>query len=230
MAGESIMVVEDEVNLVAAIEYNLKREGFDVHVANDGLAALETARQVDPDLVLLDIMLPVLDGFGVLKNLRQYSDVPVILLTARSEEIDRVLGLELGADDYVTKPFSMRELLARIRANLRRKGAAAGARDTRELLRADNLEVDLAARIARLDGQFLNLKPREFHLLVFLIRNRGRVLTRTYILDQLWGHDYFGDERTVDVHIRWLRRKIEHAPGTPDRIVTVRGAGYRFDG
>ena len=229
MTNRSVLVVEDEENLVEALRYNLEHEGYAVLTAPDGGSGLETARAALPDLVILDVMLPNLDGLEVCRILRRETDVPILMLTAKGEEIDRVVGLEIGADDYVTKPFSMRELMARVRAMLRRPRKTASARMA-EPLRSGSLAVDVDAHQATLNGEELRLKPREFDLLALFMRNPGRAFTRDQILEQLWGHDYIGDVRTVDVHVRWLREKIEADPSTPARIITIRGVGYRFEG
>ncbi len=229
MTNRSVLVVEDEENLVEALRYNLEHEGYAVLTAPDGGTGLETARAALPDLVILDVMLPNLDGLEVCRILRRETDVPILMLTAKGEEIDRVVGLEIGADDYVTKPFSMRELMARVRAMLRRPRKTASARMA-EPLRSGSLAVDVDAHQASLNGEELRLKPREFDLLALFMRNPGRAFTRDQILEQLWGHDYIGDVRTVDVHVRWLREKIEADPSTPARIITIRGVGYRFEG
>lgn len=229
MTNRSVLVVEDEENLVEALRYNLEHEGYDVLTAPDGGSGLETARAALPDLVILDVMLPNLDGLEVCRILRRETDVPILMLTAKGEEIDRVVGLEIGADDYVTKPFSMRELMARVRAMLRRPRETAASRMA-EPLRSGALAVDVDAHQASLNGEELRLKPREFDLLALFMRNSGRAFTRDQILEQLWGHDYIGDVRTVDVHVRWLREKIEADPSTPARIITIRGVGYRFEG
>ena len=230
----TVLVVEDEENLLEALRYNLEREGYVVHTAVDGEQALMAAREAAPDLVILDVMLPRLDGFEVCRILRRRGDVPILMLTARGEEIDRVVGLELGADDYVTKPFSVRELMARVRNLLRRSRRMAEVADVgaakREVLRSGDLEIDSVSHTARLKGQPLELKPREFDLLAMLAQNKARAFTRDQILERLWGYDYYGDSRTVDVHIRWLREKIEPEPSKPVRIITIRGVGYRFDG
>ncbi|MBM3939952.1 MAG: response regulator transcription factor [SAR202 cluster bacterium] len=231
MHNQAVLVVEDEENLLEALRYNLEREGYQVHTAQDGVTGLELARQVRPELVLLDVMLPRLDGMEVCRLLRRETDTPILMLTAKGEEIDRVVGLELGADDYVTKPFSMRELLARVRAMLRRsRKQGDGAAPPNRVLRAGDLELDVTGHTARLRNEVLDLKPREFELLALLMEHRGRAFTRDNILERLWGHDYIGDPRTVDVHIRWLREKIEPDPGHPSRIITIRGVGYRFEG
>ncbi len=221
-----MLIVEDEDNLLLALRYSFEREGYDVLTAHDGETGVSISRRLNPDLVLLDVMLPRLDGFEVCRILRVESNVPVLMLTARGEESDRIAGLEMGADDYITKPFSMRELLARVRNTLKRLGPSKPP----ERLKAGRLEVDLNSYEATLEGRPLNLKPREFGLLALLMGNRGRALSRVQILEHLWGYDYVGDTRTVDVHVRWLREKIEAEPSKPSMIKTVRGVGYRFDG
>ena len=227
-----MLVIEDDGNLLRALQYSLEREGYAVRTATEGESGLEAARESRPSLVILDVMLPRIDGFEVCRMLRRDSDVPVLMLTARGEEIDRVLGLELGADDYVVKPFSMRELLARVKAMLRRsrmeQDGAAHA-DGRRVFRSRDLEVDVDGHAATLAGVTLSLRPRVFELLALLVARKGRILSRSHILDHIWGHNYVGDSRTVDVHIRWLREKIEEDPGEPRRVVTVRGVGYRFE-
>ena len=226
-----VLVVEDEANLLVALKYNLNSEGYDVFTAEDGEAGLALARREKPDVVILDVMLPKLDGFEVCRILRRESDVRIIMLTARGEEIDRVVGLELGADDYVTKPFSNRELMARVRNMLRRSASdGPSASSDAETLASGDLVVDLTGHTVTLQDQPLDVKPREFNLLALLVANKGRAFTRDQILERLWGHDYIGDTRTVDVHIRWLREKIEPDTATPQRIKTIRGVGYRFDG
>ncbi|MCC9077856.1 response regulator transcription factor [Litorilinea aerophila] len=236
-----VLVVEDEPALVDTLEYNLQRQGYQVSVATDGTQALRVARETQPDLILLDVMLPGLDGFEVCRILRQEMNVPILMLTARTEEVDKVVGLEVGADDYLTKPFSMRELLARIKALLRRvrlvREEMAGAEreeggepvQTERFVFGD-LVIDLGRHEMSCGGRTFHLKPKEFELLVFLARNRGIVLSRDLILERVWGWDYDGGSRTVDVHVRWLREKIEEEPSKPKRIVTVRGIGYRFEG
>ena len=232
MPDQKVLVVEDEENIVEALRYNLEREGYAVLTAMDGEKGLELARGSNPDLIILDVMLPRLDGFEVCRILRRDVNTPILMLTAKGEEVDRIVRLELGADDYVTKPFSMRELLARVRAMLRR------SRMTSETLfstgvesyTAGDLEVDLSSHTARLGSVTLDLKPREFDLLTLLVSNKGRAITRDQVLERLWGYDYIGDTRTVDVHVRWLREKIEAEPGSPKRIITIRGVGYRFEG
>jgi DNA-binding response OmpR family regulator len=233
--SETILIVEDEASLQETLAYNLRKQGYKVDTAGDGHTALQVARSLKPDLILLDIMLPVLDGFEVCRILRQETNVPILMLTAKDEEIERVIGLEMGADDYLTKPFSMRELQARVKALLRRVRLDRSEYEQKpqteaEILVFDNLELDLTRRELRLDGRPLPLKPKEFDLMTFLARHRGQVLTRDLLLERVWGWDFSGGSRTVDVHIRWLREKIETEPATPNRIVTVRGIGYRFEG
>jgi DNA-binding response OmpR family regulator len=220
-----ILLVEDETTLAETLAYNLRREGYEVILAADGETGLERARTESPDLVILDLMLPVLDGLSVCRILRRETETPIIILTARGTEVDKIIGLETGADDYVVKPFGLGEFLARVRAVLRR--APAPHRD--ELVSGD-LTLDLTARRVTKDGVELKLSHKEFDLLAELMRNRGAVLSRDLLLTQVWGYDYFGDSRTVDVHVRWLREKIEDDPSDPQRIVTVRGVGYRFEG
>lgn len=233
---DKILVVEDEISLQETLAYNLTQQGYEVETAGDGKAAIEAARRIKPDLILLDIMLPILDGIEVCRILRQEMNVPILMLTARDDEIDRVIGLEIGADDYITKPFSMRELMARVKANLRRTRfdkedtLAAPAQPENEIIRFDNLVLDLTRQEVLLDDKPLTLKPKEFDLLLYLARHRGQALSRDTILGQVWGWEYTGNSRTVDVHMSWLREKIERDPTHPVRIVTVRGTGYRFEG
>jgi DNA-binding response OmpR family regulator len=231
-----ILVVEDEPALQETLAYNLTRQEYSVNVAGDGKSAIEIARTQRPDLIILDVMLPGLDGFEVCQILRQEMNVPIIMLTARDEEIDRVLGLEIGADDYITKPFSMRELLVRVKAHLRRERriredlTAQDSMDSKDILVFDNLEINLARREALLNHEPLPLKPKEYDLLLHLARHRGKALSRDSLLSQVWGWEYGGGTRTVDVHIHWLRKKIEKDAANPTRIITVQGSGYRFEG
>jgi DNA-binding response OmpR family regulator len=234
-----ILVVEDDPTLSDTLTYNLRKHNYEVMVASDGWQALALARDEKPDLVILDWMLPGLDGLEVCRFIREKSAVPILMLTARTDEVDKVLGLEIGADDYITKPFSMRELLARVKAHLRRRtleqqaGDAAAPKDEpgREPpLVFGELTIDPARRQVTLRGHPLRLKPKEFELLLFLARHRGVVLSRDLILERVWGWEFSGGSRTVDVHIRWLREKIEDDPSNPKRLVTVRGAGYCFEG
>ena len=233
MPKAKILVVEDEENILEAVRYSLEGQGYDTLTATDGVTGLSLTRTERPDLVILDVMLPGMDGLEVCRAIRREHDMPVLILTARVEEIDRIVGLELGADDYITKPFSMRELMARVKAHIRRyrKSERGSAADTANgLLVSGNLEVDIAGHRVRLNGRELDLRPREFRLLTLFMQRIGRALTRDQVLETLWSQDYIGDARTVDVHVRWLREKIEDDPGRPTRIVTVRGVGYRFEG
>ncbi len=235
--AEKILVVEDELSLQETLAYNLKKQGYEVEAVGDGPSALEAARRIKPNLILLDIMLPGMDGFEVCRILRNEMSTPVLMLTARDDEIDRVVGLEVGADDYLTKPFSMRELIARVKAMLRRVriireevSASQGDSADRLLYQFDDLVIDVGRREVKLKDNLVNLKPKEYELLFYLAKHKGQVLSRDQILESVWGWDYVGDSRTVDVHIRWLREKIEKEPATPERLITVRGAGYRFEG
>jgi DNA-binding response OmpR family regulator len=234
--AETILIVEDEPSLQETLAYNLKKEGYVVETVGDGRAALEAARKLKPDLLVLDIMLPELDGFEVARILRKEMITPILMLTARDDEIDRVVGLEVGADDYLTKPFSMRELMARVKAQLRRARLLREelGRPTTEIahetLVFGNLVLDLTRREVTLNGKPLQLKPQEYELLVFFAEHRGQMLSREFVLERVWGWDFIGDSRTVDVHVRWLRQKIEQDSSLPERIVTVRGGGYRFEG
>jgi DNA-binding response OmpR family regulator len=234
-----VLVVEDELTLLEALEYNLRKEGYEVLLARDGAEAIDVVRDQHPDCIILDLMLPRIDGFEVCRIVRQEMSVPILMLTARADEIDKIVGLEVGADDYMTKPFSMRELMARVRALLRRdrliREELAGEATTEGIqretaLRFGDLTVDLNRRQAFRSGTPLSLRPKEFELLAFLARNRGMVLSRDLILERVWGWSYSGGSRTVDVHIRWLREKIEIDPASPERILTIRGAGYLFEG
>jgi two-component system response regulator RegX3 len=222
-----ILVVEDEESFADALTYMLRKEGFDVGVSMTGLDGLEEFRRNGADLVLLDLMLPGLSGVEVCRQLRQQSDVPVIMVTAKDSEIDKVVGLEIGADDYVTKPFSARELVARIRAVLRRRTEAADSPDT--ILEAGPVRMDVERHVVSIQGREVALPLKEFELLEYLLRNHGRVLTRTQLIDRIWGSDYVGDTKTLDVHIKRLRAKVEPDQGTPRHLVTVRGLGYKFE-
>ncbi len=235
--SERILIVEDEKALRETLIYNLEREGYTVDGIADGISALDSARKNHPDLILLDIMLPRIDGFEVARTLRKEMNTPILMLTARNDEIDRVVGLEVGADDYMTKPFSMRELIARVRAMLRRVRLIreelavenGEGEEKHELLVSGNLTLDVDRHVLMKDGQVIELKPKEFELIEYFFRHPGRVVSRDTLLQSLWGWEYTGDSRTVDVHVRWLREKIEQDPSNPQRLVTVRGAGYRFE-
>jgi DNA-binding response OmpR family regulator len=234
--SETILVVEDEPSLQETLVYNLKKEGYTVETVGDGREALDLARQLKPDLIVLDLMLPGMDGFEVTRVLRKEMTTPVLMLTARDDEIDRVVGLEVGADDYLTKPFSMRELMARVKAQLRRARLIReelGAQPTQasqERLIFDNMVINQTRREVTLNNAPIRLKPKEYELLLFLAEHKGQMLSREFILERVWGWDYIGDSRTVDVHVRWLRQKIEANSAKPERIITVRGGGYRFEG
>jgi DNA-binding response OmpR family regulator len=234
---EKILVVEDEPALQETLVYNLEKQGYTVKAVGDGRQAVETARNYQPDLILLDLMLPGLDGFEVCKILRREMSVTILMLTARDDEIDRVVGLEVGADDYISKPFSMRELMARVKAQLRRTKVIRDemekihtSEQTPKSLTFENLVINLSRREVTLNGEILAMKPQEYDLLVFFAEHKGQMLSREFILERVWGWEYIGDSRTVDVHVRWLRQKIEPDPAKPVRIVTVRGGGYRFEG
>lgn len=236
---EKILVVEDEPSLQETLVYNLGKQGYTVEAAGDGRKAVDSARRLLPDLIILDIMLPEMDGFEVCKIVRKEMSVPILMLTAKDDEIDRVVGLEVGADDYLTKPFSMRELLARVKAQLRRTEMVRAEMDrvktseeekTVKVLDFDDLQINLTRREVMLHGEVLPLRPQEYELLVFFAEHKGQMLSREFVLERVWGWDYIGDSRTVDVHVRWLRQKIEIDPANPVRIVTVRGGGYRFEG
>ena len=231
-----IMVVEDEPVLLETLAYNMIRQGYDVVTAADGHEAIGLARKERPSLLVLDVMLPGVDGFEVCRVLRQEMTIPILMLTARTEEVDKIVGLEVGADDYMTKPFSMRELQARIKALLRRdrmireQVASENAPNANKLLVFDDLAIDESRREVLRGGVPLALKPKEYELLTFLAHQRGLLLSRHVILERVWGWEVESDSRTVDVYIRWLREKIEQDPSNPSRIVTVRGIGYRFEG
>jgi DNA-binding response OmpR family regulator len=219
-----ILVVEDDLTLLELLTYNLHRQEYEVVTASNGSQALELAKREKPDLILLDIMLPELDGYDVCRRLRRDSSVPILMLTCRTEEMDKVMGLEVGADDYMTKPFSLKELFARIRALLRRAQSPLPTK----LIKAGDLEIDLARRQVSLKNKSIDLTSKEFDLLAFLAANKDIVLSRNQLLEKVWGYEYEGDTRTVDVHIRWLRQKIEANPEKPRYLITVRGVGYKF--
>ena len=224
-----ILVVEDETSFSEALKYLLGREGFDVVVADSGSHALEIFDQTNPDLLLLDLMLPGVSGTEVCRQIRTKSQVPIIMLTAKDSEIDKVVGLELGADDYVTKPYSSRELIARIRAVLRRNTEPTERSDANSLFTAGPVTLDTERHLVTIQGHVTSFPLKEFELLEYLLRNTGRVLTRTQIIDRVWGSDYVGDTKTLDVHIKRLRAKIEEDPANPVYIQTVRGLGYKME-
>ncbi len=247
-----ILVVDDEENIAQTLKYNLLREGYEVSLSGNGREALEMARTEQPDLIILDLMLPGMNGLDVCRTLRQTSTVPILMLTAKEEEVDKILGLELGADDYMTKPFRLRELVARVRAMLRRMEMiqkplasetpspqinSVGANNltltpeqtAQEVISASGLQINLSQHTVMLGDRAVMLKPKEFDLLVFLARHKGQVLTRETLLERVWDYDYSGGTRTVDVHIRWIREKIETDPSKPRFIHTVFGVGYKFD-
>lgn len=234
---DRILVVEDEVSLQETLTYTLEHQGYVVGVVEDGLSAVKVAQQFNPDLILLDIMLPGIDGFEVCRIIRQSMNIPIIFLTARDDEIDRIVGLEIGGDDYITKPFQMRELLARIKARLRMSELILKQTITEpapdDVSRNGifgNLVINEQRHEVLLDQQPLRLNAKEYDLIQFFSHYVGRVVTREFILQNVWGYSYTGDSRTVDVHVRWLREKIEPDPSNPVRLITIRGIGYRFDG
>jgi DNA-binding response OmpR family regulator len=222
--------VDDELPIVEAVAYNLKKEGFSVVTAADAEQCMASARRDSPDLVLLDVMLPSASGFDVCRLLRKQSNIPIIMLTARADETDRVVGLELGADDYVTKPFNMRELMARVKSVLRRTAPQESFAPASAPLQSGNLLIDPARYELRINGELVPASPKEFDLLRFFVMHPGQVFTRQVLLDRVWGAEAYVEERTVDVHIRWLREKIETDPSHPTRLLTIRGVGYKFNG
>jgi DNA-binding response OmpR family regulator len=225
--GKRILIIDDEPLIIESVSYNLKQEGYDVIAAGDGETGLQLALSTDVDLILLDLMLPGLTGLEICRSIRKHSEVPIIMLTAKEGEIDRILGLELGADDYVTKPFSMRELQARIKSVLKRMNPGSKTSESKTLDFGD-LSLDLPGHEVSVKGQVVDLSSKEYELLRILANHPGQVLTREQLLNLVWGSDFYGDSRTVDVHIRWLREKIEENPGEPKYIQTVRGVGYKF--
>ena len=237
MKKNKILIVEDEANIADSIKLNLEAEGYNVEYTTDGQMGLHYARTLKPDLIILDIMLPKLDGFEVNKIIQKELSIPVIFLTAKSDEISTVLGLELGADDYISKPFSMRELISRVKAVLRRlentKSHSMPSQINNNPQKGkfiyDDIEIDIDGRRVLRNGNLIHLKPKEFEILVYLSSNQGMAISRDTLLDKIWGIDYFGDKRTVDVHIRWLRKKIELDSQKPKHLITVRNVGYRFD-
>jgi two-component system OmpR family response regulator len=226
----SILIVEDDKTLRDVLQYNFAKEGYRVLTAEDGLKALETARREHPDIIVLDVMLPQMSGFEVCRELRKETSTPILMLTARDEEVDRIVGLDIGADDYMSKPFSLRELLARVRALLRRSNITENHPAAKGNIKVGDIEIDAGRHQATLRGQPLYLTPKEFDLLLFLATNKGMAFTREQLLEKVWGFDYPGETRTVDVHVRYLREKIESDPSAPVYIVTVRGVGYKLEG
>ena len=229
MESKKVLIIEDEKSISDIIKFNLVKEGFEVETAFDGMTGLNKALELNPDLILLDVMLPAIDGFQVCKKIRESSMVPIIMLTAKEEEVDKVLGLELGADDYITKPFGMRELVARIKANIRRTSAGElGASETAEIQTFGNLEIDMNRYEARKEGTALELTLREFELLKYMAERENKVFSREQLLEEVWGYEYYGDIRTVDVTVRRLREKLEDNSSEPKYILTKRGIGYYF--
>lgn len=229
MSSEKILVVDDEDHIVELISYNLINSGYNVITANNGIDAVRLAKEENPDLILLDLMIPGLDGFDVCKAIRndnETKEIIIIMLTAKGEELDKILGLELGADDYMTKPFSIRELLARIKANLRRTKSS---NSSEEIYKTKDIYINFDRREVYILEKKIELTLKEFELLEILVKNRGKILTRETLLDKIWGYEYVGETRTVDVHIRYLRKKIEEDDKNPRLIETIRGVGYRFN-
>ena len=222
-----ILIVEDEESMLEPLQLLLSNEGFQIECAKDGISGLKKFQEQGADLVLLDLMLPGMSGTEVCKQIRKDSMVPIIMLTAKDSEVDKVVGLEIGADDYVTKPYSTRELVARINAVLRRK-ISGSVEKSSNLLVAGHIELDAEKHVVSISGKIVSFPLKEFELLEYLIRNDGRVLTRTQLIDRVWGNDYFGDTKTLDVHIKRLRAKIESDPANPTYIQTIRGLGYKF--
>jgi two-component system, OmpR family, response regulator RegX3 len=228
-AATRILVVEDEESLADTVRYNLEREGYSVAVATDGRKALDRFHSDNPSLVILDLMLPEMSGLDVCRQIRQISNVPIIMVTAKDSEADKVTGLELGADDYVTKPFSVRELVSRVRAHLRRAGMHADD-PMEDVLSGGPVSLDVAKHEVLVRGQTVGFPPKEFELLEVFLRRKGRLLTRDFLIEEVWGAGYFGDTKTLDVHVKRLRKKVEQDPHQPKHLVTVRGLGYKFVG
>ncbi len=234
MKGTTLLVVEDDNTLREVLSYNLRKEGYNVLEAADGGKALELFRTGNPSLVILDLMLPVMSGLEVCRIIQSERRIPIIMLTAKTEEVDRVVGLEMGADDYVTKPFSMRELLARVKAVLRRVGTETkentkNEKESARYLQGGEIKIDLTRHSVSRGQKIVELNPKEFELLSFLMSNAGQVISREQVLRKVWGYDYIGNARTVDVHMRWLRQKLEADPEKPVHLMTVRGYGYKFE-
>jgi DNA-binding response OmpR family regulator len=234
MSESKILIVEDDETLLEVLKYNLGKEGYGVITATDGATALGLARQEKPVLVLLDIMLPVMNGLEVCRIIRKEMNMPIIMLTAKVDEVDKIVGLELGADDYITKPFSVRELIARVRTNLRRSEMFKqeqfdGRKDNATIYKVKNLEINITSHKVLLKNKEIELNHKEFELLALLVKNKGQVFERNYLLEKIWGYEYAGDTRTIDVHMRWLRQKLEADPSHPEYLITVRGVGYKFE-
>ena len=232
MSQQTVLLVEDEESFIEAVRLGLSREGFAVEVARDGHEALEMFERCSPDIVLLDVMLPKMSGIDVCRRLRQTSDVPIIMVTAKSSEIDTVVGLEVGADDYVTKPYRIRELVARMRAALRRSprdSTGEIALPSTETIVVGDVSLDPEEHVVTIGGEIVSMPLKQFDVLRLLLTNAGRVLTREMLIDRVWGSDYVGDTKTLDVHIKRLRSKIEVDPSSPERIVTIRGLGYKYE-
>ncbi|WP_294156455.1 response regulator transcription factor [uncultured Clostridium sp.] len=230
MSREKVLIVDDEEHIVELLDFNLKNAGYETFKACDGIEALKLANEEKPNLMLLDLMLPGIDGFDVCKEIKKNKDmknISIIMLTAKGEELDKILGLELGADDYITKPFSVRELLARVKAVLRR--TAAVSEEESDIYESKSLKVDFERHEVVVNGEKVDLTLKEFELLHILIKNKGKILKREMLLDKIWGYEYIGETRTVDVHIRYLRKKIEEDDKNPKFIETIRGVGYRFN-
>jgi two-component system response regulator RegX3 len=227
--GARILLVEDEESLADSVRYNLEREGYRVVIASDGRTAVDRFRSERPALVILDLMIPEVSGLDVCRLIRQESDVPIIIVTAKDSEAEKVTGLELGADDYVTKPFSVRELVSRVRAHLRRSNMRSES-TTQAILHAGPVEMDVDRHEVRIAGDVVAFPPKEFELLEAFLRRRGRLLTREFLIEEVWGHDYFGDTKTLDVHVKRIRQKIEADPHEPNLLLTVRGLGYKLAG
>ncbi|MGH2539171.1 MAG: response regulator [Actinomycetota bacterium] len=223
-----ILIVEDEASLADSVRYNLEREGFKVAVASDGRRAIDRFRAEHPSLVILDLMLPEISGLDVCRTIRAESDVPIIMVTAKDSEADKVSGLELGADDYVTKPFSVRELVSRVRAHLRRVGMRGEIGPAEDVLRGGSVEMDVGRHEVRVRGADVAFPPKEFELLEAFLRRKDRLLTRTFLIEEVWGVDYIGDTKTLDVHVKRIRQKIEEDAHDPRYLLTVRGLGYKF--
>jgi two-component system OmpR family response regulator len=235
MKKYKVLIAEDDKNLLDILKYNMEKEGYQVVTAQNGAKALEQVRSENPDLIILDIMLPEVDGFEVCRIVRKEMTVPILMLTAKADEVDKIVGLELGADDYMTKPFSMRELIARSKAMLRRielvkQSLAQPVAQPSSALKFGDIELDTARHVVSKKKSPIDLGPKEFDLLAFLMLNKGQVFSRDTLLDRVWGYEFSGDTRTVDVHIRWLRQKIEANPDKPAHLRTVRGVGYKFEG